>query len=289
MKIHCRIREDFDEYGGGDGGGGISAPPLPNNFNTIPEMPASGDSPPASSSPADVPSPHTPQPASPQSQSISIDTLRQLLPMMQQSQPAQAPQPEPEMTPEQLRQYLGYPNLPAPEVLASAYGLSEPDAAHKMLSDMVESIVQHQYRTMGVFQDHINAQIQQMIAPALQSQREESRNTFVSNVSRFYPGFSGYDQIVHTVMDHMAASGYQPQSEVAAYQDVAARAAQLIKSINPGFNPSVAQQQTAAPQTMQSSQRGMPQMQSSFMQPSGGGAAAPGSTSKPMWMKAFKR
>lgn len=212
-------------------------------------------------------------------------TAEQVTQMMQAVPQQPAPAPQQQMTQEEMLQRIGQPNVPELTALGSVLGLEEDGM--KLLTEVFNAysgnVNQHTLKLLGALQSGFNQQLQTSLAPLNQMQQEQETKRFISTVTNGHPGLKGQEKVIETVVQQMANSGYQYTTDAQAIQDVVLQATQLIRSVNPQFNPS----QAAAPQN---NNGGLPQMNGSFMNSTSGSAGAGGNNAnQPQWKKAFNR
>lgn len=265
--IRSPLYDEFEEEGGSGGGAG-TLESVHSPETTAPN----GDEPGSSEG-----GQQTQQPASPQF------TLEQVTQLMQSVPQPQTPQ-QPQMTQEQLLEQIGMPQVPELQALAHALDLDDEraKALHEIFNGYSSNINQHTLKLLGLLQAGVQRQMQDSLAPLTAMQQKQEVESFVSHVAKSSPGLKGYEKVIQNVLQQMISSGYQYTTDAQAIQDVTLHATELIRAVNPQFNPA----QAAAPQT----NGNLPQMNGGYMgTTSGANSSSSDPNNQPLWKKAFKR
>tara|TARA_R110000803_G_scaffold90465_1_gene157855 strand:- start:6183 stop:7061 length:879 start_codon:yes stop_codon:yes gene_type:complete len=211
--------------------------------------------------------------------------------LMQQQQQANQPQ-QPQMSQEQIDEALGVYN-PTEDLINQMFGDgATTETRMAAMQELVNRTAQHAIKTAGYTQQFAARDMRAEFQPALQAARRQTQDTFTGNVEKAYPGFVGKRAAVDQVIAQMQQEGWVPKGPQNNYAEeagieVATRVTNLVRMIDPDFNPTIA---GTAPAQRQSTSPRQPKMVEMGGGGQGGGGQ-PSSSSEsnniPAWKQAL--
>ena len=219
------LLEQQDDGSLGNGGGAALAdPPIESN------EPVNADDG-GSDSPDPTPAPE------PQSTLTREEMLEAVREMAQQQQTAQ-PQPEPQLTQEQIDQQLERyrPDAQLVNVLLDAEAPMEQKIA--ALDNLVQGTFRYSSNAANQLVQHHIQQLKQELAPQLQAAGQAQESMHKQQLFTTYPALKGQDELVEIAASQLKAQGARPKSAAEAVKMVGEHALRIAKKVNPNFGSS---------------------------------------------------
>lgn len=190
-----------------------------------------------------------------------------------QQQLANQPQPQRQLTPEEIRQH--YQVWDPDESFLNDFNNvvnsdATPDQKLKAFHTLRDGIMQQSFRASQLLvEQQLNAFRTEM-APALTYAEQQQAQTLVKKFETKYPALKGQGELVDSITSRLAAQGFKPKSQDEAFDKVAEVAEKILKGVNPEFTLK-----------KNAGANGMPAMAGTNMGGFGGNATAPQARNAP--------